>query len=317
MTRRKRLYLSVPQTSLALALALPSGAVVADEREPWQVTVGAGVAQVPEYPGSDQGQTRALPLLSVRYGRFFLGSVPEAGSLAGLGAYLYRGESWRIGAIVSGELMDPRQEADDPHLRGVGDINATARAGMFASYAIGWLTLRGSVASDVADNQQGTLATFDAEARYRPVKRLVLSAGPGVTWANSQHAETFFGIDAQQAASSGLAQYTPKSGVDLVRFSVGASYELTRHWNLGTRLTAARLQGDAMGENFAAPGQRPDRCVGAADAAAADGDKQIARTGNGRLCDRFRVASRGLGVDNIGTGPARVFRNQLCRHRGA
>jgi hypothetical protein len=72
-----------------------------------------------------------------------------------------------------------------------------------------------------------------------------------------------------------------------------------------------------MGENFAAPGQRPDRCVGAADAAAADGDQQIARTGNGRLYDRFRVASCGLGVDNIGTGPARVLRNQLRRRRGA
>src|SRR5712691_4158985 len=80
---------------------------------------------------------------------------------------------------------------------------------------------------------------------------------------------------------------------------------------------SARLQGDAMGENFAAPGQRPDRCVGAADAAAADGNKQIARTGTDRLCDRFGVSCCGLGVDNIGTGPARVLGNQLCRRRGA
>ena len=72
-----------------------------------------------------------------------------------------------------------------------------------------------------------------------------------------------------------------------------------------------------MGENFTAPGQRPDRCVGAADAAAADSDKHIARIGTGRLCDRFRVASCGLGVDNIGTGPARALGNQLRRRRGA
>ena len=78
---------------------------------------------------------------------------------------------------------------------------------------------------------------------------------------------------------------------------------------------AAGLQRDAMRDDLAAPGQRRDRRIGAADAAAADGDEQIARVGIERLGDRRRIAPGGLGADDFGAGRAGAFRNQLRRHR--
>ena len=55
---------------------------------------------------------------------------------------------------------------------------------------------------------------------------------------------------------------------------------------------AARLQRDAMGDHFAAPRQCRDRGIGAADAAAADGDQQIACIVAERARDRRGIARR-------------------------
>jgi outer membrane protein len=233
----------------AFALVVSASAALADEppqeKKAWQIALGAGAVSMPEYPGSRGSEIRALPLVSVRYKRFFLGGVPGSGSPGGLGAYLHDSETWSLGAVVAPDVMKPREESDDARLRGLGDIDSTIRAGLFASYHIGWLTLRASAMSDIADNQQGTLATIDAEATYRPSPRLSLTAGPGLTWANQESMQTFFGINAQQAARSAFAPYTPESGVNSVRVSFGARYLLTPHWSLGARVTAARLQGDA------------------------------------------------------------------------
>jgi outer membrane protein len=245
-------FSSLARAGLTLVLVGPAGAALADEtsepeRKRWQVTVGAGVASLPEYPGSGNEETRALPIVNVRYGRFFLGGVPGGSGVGGgLGAFLYEDASWSFGAIVSGDFDDPRRERDDARLRGLGDVDGTVRAGVFASYRpLSWLSLSTSALSDVGGNGQGIVASFDAQATYRPFPRLGLSAGPGVVWASDEYSRTFFGVDADQAARSGFARYDAGGGANLVRFSVGAQYELTRQWSLGSRITAARLQGDA------------------------------------------------------------------------
>jgi outer membrane protein len=245
MNRKNLLRLGLSHASLACMLSLPMSAVLADENDGWDVTLGAGVATLPKYPGSDDTETHALPLISVRYGRFFIGGVPGAGTPAGLGAYLHESERWSVGVAVSGDVIKPREESDDPRLRGLGDIDSTVRGGVFASYTLDWFTLRGSVLSDLGGNDQGTLVSLDAEARYSPSDRLTLSAGPGLTWANADYTQTFFGVSAEQAANSGFGEYSPKSGVALVRLSFGANYRLTPHWNLGARVSAAQLNGDA------------------------------------------------------------------------
>jgi outer membrane protein len=146
---------------------------------------------------------------------------------------------------VSPDTRDPRKESDDARLRGLGDIDSTVRAGLFTSYRIGWLTLKASALTDVADNDQGTIANLDAELTYRPFPRLVLSGGPGVSWSDKKYTQTFFGINNEQAARSGFAPYLPGGGVNVVRLSFGAQYLLTPHWFLGAHVTAAQLQGDA------------------------------------------------------------------------
>jgi MipA family protein len=245
----KQLFPWLMRTCMALVLAGATDATAAEDEQqkkgPWEVTLGGGVVNMPEYPGSDENEIRGLPLVNVRYKRFFFGGAPGAGSPGGLGAYLYEGKSVRFGAVVSPDAKEPREESDDVSLRGMGDIDSAVRAGLFSSYRAGWLTLSASVMSDVSDKQQGTTASIDAQFTYHPTAKLVLSGGPGVTWSDEEHMQTFFGVTGQQSARSGLAPYTPEAGVSIVRVSFGAQYLLTSQWFLGARVSVGQLQGDA------------------------------------------------------------------------
>ncbi|PAT00754.1 MAG: hypothetical protein BSR46_01220 [Candidatus Dactylopiibacterium carminicum] len=226
--------------------AAPATKTDAASDDGWKFMIGAGAANRPKYPGASERKTQFVPMISASYGRYFIGGVPGSGAPAGLGAHLYRSTNTRIGLAVGVGFSKARKESDDERLRGLGDIDNATRAALFASHTmLGWLTFAGSVSADVSGKDQGVLATFDVEGKYRVTERLALSAGPGLTWADSDYTQTFFGIDSGQSARSGLPTYTAKSGLNLLRFSVGAEYALDRQWGLAARASFARLQGDA------------------------------------------------------------------------
>jgi outer membrane protein len=209
----------------------------------WKFQLGGGVINSPRYPGSRYDFTRGVPLVSISYDRFFIGGVPGGGTPAGIGAYLVHTEHWAVGLDVGGDVRKPRRASDDPILRGWGDIPATARGGMFASYEMDWLSVRGSVS--VGGHHEGMLASLGVEAKYHATQRLTLSIGPEVTWVNNQYAMTFFGIDAAQSEIAGIAPYRARSGINSVSGSANASYMLTEHWLLAAHVSYGRLQGDA------------------------------------------------------------------------
>jgi outer membrane protein len=206
--------------------------------------LGGGAINGPRYPGSRYDFTRGLPLVSISYGRFFIGAVPGGGTPAGAGAYLLHTEHWAIGLDIGGDARKPRRATDDPILRGWGDIPGTARAGMFASYTRDWLSVRGSI-SDAVAHHEGVLASLAIEAKYHATQHLTLSIGPEITWANNQYSQTFFGINAAQSQIAGIAPYQAKSGINTVGGSAGANYMLTDHWSLGAHVSYGKLQGDA------------------------------------------------------------------------
>ncbi|MDR3673285.1 MAG: MipA/OmpV family protein [Holophaga sp.] len=185
------------------------------------------------------------PMFSADYRRFFLGGAPGAGLPAGAGAYLVQDGSWRLGLGVGANLRAPRRESDDPHLHGLGDVDGTEFGSLFGSYSRPWLSARAGVVTDIGSQHQGTRLALDLDGRFSPVHGLTLSAGPGLSWANRQYTRTFFGIDAGQSARSGLPAHAAGSGINLVRFSLGADYRFTPAWSAGLHLTAASLRGDA------------------------------------------------------------------------
>lgn len=235
-----------------LASALSSQDVLAQARmdqtagdDAWRFSAGLGVFSRPKYPGSGDAQIVALPLVTANYGRYFIGGTPGAGFPFGVGFNLIQNESWRFGVALGGELTKPRKASDAPILQGWGDIPEAALGSVFAAYTHDWLTVRGFLVSDISGKDQGTRIAIDVEGKYPVNERFALSAGPGVTWANGRYTQTFFGINAEQSVIAGVPQYSAGSGVNTVRFSVGAQYQLNAQWGLGASVVAAWLQGDA------------------------------------------------------------------------
>ncbi len=211
----------------------------------WKFTLGAGVINKPKFAGSDEREFKALPLIGASYGRFFFGGVPGAGVPAGIGAFLVQDPTWRLGVAVGGGLGKPREESDDARLAGLGDIDNTVRGSLFGGYSQQGFQANASVSTDLGGKDQGTLVTLDLEATLPVSQRLKLSAGPGLSWADQKYNQAYFGINAEQSARSGRAQYTPDAGLHTLRFSLGADYGLTPQWSISARAALVSLRGDA------------------------------------------------------------------------
>lgn len=239
----------VAGATLASALtaqdALAQARLDQGEDDAWRFSAGIGVFSRPRYPGSDDAKVVAVPLVTANYGRFFIGGTPGAGFPFGVGYNVIQNDTWRVGVALGGELTKPREASDAPILRGWGDISQTALASAFAVYSYEWLSLRAFVVSDIGGKGQGTRIAFDAEGKYKVSDRLVLSAGPGITWANASYTQTFYGISPQQSLIAGVPPYSAGSGLNTVRFTIGAQYLVNAQWSVGASVVAAWLQSDA------------------------------------------------------------------------
>lgn len=230
----------------AIALVLAGQELPGQEAPPtWKFVAGIGAISQPKFPGGSERMTRALPVLGAEYGRFFLGGAPGSGVPAGLGAYLYRDARWTLGAGLGADITKPRKEADSPRLRGLGDVDATPLGAVFGSCQWTHLAIRASAVTDIGGKDEGTRASLDLEGRCRLFGNLMVSAGPGATWADRKYHQTFFGVTDLQSAASGLDHYAPGGGLNTLRFTVGANLRLRRQWSLGARFTVNELQGDA------------------------------------------------------------------------
>lgn len=212
----------------------------------WKFSVGMGVFSGPRYPGSSKTKLGVVPIASANYGRYFIGGVPSAGVPLGIGAYLVQGSTWRLGVAVGRSMSGPRDESDSPRLRGMGDIDGTTLGAVFGSYSDKWLGARLGVLTDIGGHDHGTRVGLDLEARYKVSDQMLVSAGPGFTWADPKYTQTFFGVSDAQSLASGLAVYRPDGGINSIRFNVAANYQLTPQWGVAARVSLARLRGDAV-----------------------------------------------------------------------
>jgi outer membrane protein len=213
--------------------------------EDWNVIGGVGVLAQPEYPGADKRKVTPAPFVVASKGRWLMGAAPGTGIPFGVAASLVQTPVWKFGAALGGTFVKERDEGDDSRLRGLGDIDGTARAALFASATVGWVKALGSVSTDIAGKDQGTEARLDAEARMPLGEYLAFTVGAGVTFVDQRRQQTFFGIDDQQSARSGRAAYRPEAGMQSVRLNLGVDYSVTPSWTLGAKAELSTLQGDA------------------------------------------------------------------------
>ena len=249
----RRIAFAVVLTAVALSAGLgqrahaqQAGGVVFELPE-IRNYVAVAVGVVPDYMGSDDYTVGAAPAGLMKFGsseRYARLLVTE------LSVNVLDSRTWNFGPVLNYRLA--RDDVDDDAVDRMRDIDGTLEAGLIGGWT--WIgdddprhrfNATVEFLHDVGDTHEGFLVS--AGARYfQPVTRpLTLSIGATVTYGSSDYMQTYFGVDSDNAARSGLSQFSAGSGLRDVRIPVMAIYSLSPNWHLSGGLVYSRLLGDA------------------------------------------------------------------------
>jgi MipA family protein len=218
----------------------PDGTWEAEVPEPnavWNLTVGAGAALIPHYDGADRYRFGPVPLATLNY-RNIVTLGPN-----GLGYTLLRADGFSVTPILG--YSGGRKESADSNLKGLGDIQAAATAGVVLKYQAGAFGLSITPRQAITQTHDGFTTAIAATYSGRILPALRFSVGPTLTVADGQYEQTYFGIDAQQSVRSGKPLYNAGGGIKDVGLAGTLTYSLDSHWSVVTRLADRELVGDA------------------------------------------------------------------------
>jgi MipA family protein len=227
---------------------LPAIPAIADEQpataasKSWIVTLGAGAEYGPAYEGANKQVFSFVPNFDIR--RF--GEPPEFSAPDdNFDFSLIEWKGLELGPVVG--YRRGRSTSDDSALVGLQDFNWTLDPGVFAQY---WLvpdTFRLRVEGrEGLGNNDGFVADFAADF-FQPIgPKVVVSAGPRLSLADSTYMSTNFSVTPQESAANGrLPAFDAGGGLKSVGFVVAAKYQFTEKMSLQIYDEYERLLGDA------------------------------------------------------------------------
>ena len=185
-----------------------------------------------EYLGSDQEEFRVLPYLSVNdykgfdlFGTNLRYRLIEVGTGEGFGKW-----SLRAGPGVS--YQSGRDSDDSDTLTGLEDVDGSILLGGYIRSTIGPVGLRLDAGQDVISGHDGFTADASIGTTYRTGK-FGIQPSATLSWADSNHNESFFGISDAQSAASNLDAFDSDSGLYAYSFNVVAWYQVQENYSLG------------------------------------------------------------------------------------
>ena len=201
----------------------------------WEFVLGGGAIYGPTFEGSNQSETKALPLVFITYNdRLSLG-------IGGLSVKLYDQGPLSLTTRLGYDFG--RSEDDDPDLAGLGDIEGGAAVGFGLEYNPAPFKLHADIDRSFGDSD-GLVGKFGIELS-RPVGRVLLGADLSATYADANHMQSYFGVTAAQSAASGYAQYTPDAGFKRADLELSATYMFADSWMIRGKIEIGKLLEDA------------------------------------------------------------------------
>ncbi len=248
-----RKYLAVALATAAICMALgqaaraqQAGGIVLELPEVRNY-VAVSVGAIPDYMGSDDYTVGIAPAGLIKFGsteRFARLIATE------LSVNVLDSRSWNVGPVINYRFG--RDDVDDTVVDRLRDVDGTVEVGIFGGWT--WVsdedlrhrfTTSVQFVHDVASEHEGYLASVSARY-FKPVTRpLTLSIGAAVTYGSSDYMETYFGVDSNNAARSGLSQFDADAGLRDVRIPIMAIYSLSPKWHIAGGMIYQRLVGDA------------------------------------------------------------------------
>ncbi len=205
-----------------------------------QLNVGLGAGAVPDYEGSEDYE--AVPLLFARMqwptGRYveFFGNKLEANLLAS--------DMWSFGPLV--RYREKRDDdVDNDVIARMREVDESVEVGAFVRLGIGNWSASINAAQDVADGHDGYLVGFSG-GYTMPVNPCLRLAGQVfTTYADNDYMNTYFSVDADNAARTGLPLYSASSRFKDVGAVLTARYAPWEKWGVMGIVGYKRLLGDA------------------------------------------------------------------------
>ncbi len=230
-----------------LVSPLSKSASTAHARD-FSLSAGAVGIVSPRYEGSKSYKVIGFPLLYPRFTGGGASTFTKRVSFKGADDLRYK--LFDTGNFEAGPIVGYRsgRDADDGVLLGgLGDIDASAVLGGYASYSLDYITFDASIGTGVFGDANGFQARFAAETDYELTPELKLTARFGTTVSSDEYMDTFFGVTPAQAAAStaGLPVYDPDTGFKDVFVQIGTEYRFNENWRFGLGVKYSRLVGDA------------------------------------------------------------------------
>ncbi|MGE5539924.1 MAG: MipA/OmpV family protein [Gemmatimonas sp.] len=237
--RHRVLIAALSVAAWALAWHSPAAA---DEtlHDQWDITLGAGVGYEPDYEGADSHSFEPLPYFDITWydanglARTFL-NVDD-----GLGIYLFSTPTVRIGPLLT--WRPGRRERWSSDLKGLGDASSSFQAGAIAEYQPHDCCYVFLKARHDIDPDNATFVDVGGEvtAPLAP-QHWFLNLRLTATWATRSGLQPMFGITPGQSTASGLAVYSPSSGMRDAVVQPSLIYDLDGHWAIAARVKYQRL----------------------------------------------------------------------------
>jgi MipA family protein len=215
-------------SAAAPALADEPAAPAKTDRPDRLVMLGLGPRLAPSYPGSTKAEIGPFPVVNVwREDEPFPVETPDEGKSIKLAGSL---DTAAAGLTIAIAPTRGRETATE----GLRKVGFGVEAGLFAeAYVLPRLRLRGELRHGIGGHAAptGDLA-LDYVLRSATNERALLTIGPRARFGSAKYNRRFYGIDAAEAAASGLPQYRAKAGLNALGVTAGAYYPLGERWGL-------------------------------------------------------------------------------------
>jgi outer membrane scaffolding protein for murein synthesis (MipA/OmpV family) len=200
--------------------------------------VGAAVLAGTEYQGSDERRTLALPVLDYQWANGWF-----AGTTNGIGYSFSGSKNMQYGLRLTADLG--RKENRSSALRGLGDVDAKAELGGFFNYALTPdFSLTSSLRYGAGQEGKGLVVDLGGAYSTQIAAQWRVGVGAGVSLANAEYMQSFFGVTAAQATTSGYRVYAPEGGVRNARVNLALTYMASSRVSVTAGVTANTLLGD-------------------------------------------------------------------------
>lgn len=200
------------------------------------LSLGVGAVYLPKYEGAKESRWRALPIIDIKWGPYFLG-------VGGLGVNVSTTPGLSFGPRLT--YRRGRKESEAARLKGLGDLDAGAEAGAFFLYRQSAWSLKADLRTAVGDTPDGTLIGLGVGREFKFGQWDRLGLGVRVDWADKDYMQNYFGVSARQSANSGLPAHAAGAGLKSYGVSANWMHSFSSKWLFALTVHGKRLTGVA------------------------------------------------------------------------